>query len=79
MITPPLAFALAQPYWNELGEVLDKGFEYFTEWYPESPLDTVTTPLTRLLWDLQKKDNGIFGHWTRYARKYPHKVIQNVP
>ncbi len=25
-----------------------------------------------------KIDGGIFGRWTRYARKYPHKVTQVV-
>ena len=70
------AFALAQPYWSELGEVLDKGFEYFVKWYPGSPLETVTMPLTRRMRELQRKDNGLFGYWTRYARKYPHKVMQ---
>lgn len=72
------AYALVQPYWSELGEVLDKSFEYFVEWYPGSPLETVTTPLTQRFWELQKKDNGLFGYWTRYARKYPHKVMQSV-
>ena len=31
-------------------------------------------PLTERFWKLQEIDDGLFGYWTRYARKYPHKV-----
>ena len=69
------AYELAQSNWSELR---DLPHEQFKKWYYESEFEKVTKPLSRRWWDLQESDGGIFGHWTRYARKYPHKVTKLV-
>lgn len=70
------AYALAQDHWDRIGELVSEDFQDFAAWYPDSPLDKATLPLTRRMWELQEIDNGLFGYWTRFARKYPHKVAQ---
>ena len=70
------AYALVQPHWDKIGELLDDDFDAFVEWYRDSPLDEALLPLTRRMWELQKIHYNLFGHWVSYARKYPHKVCQ---
>jgi hypothetical protein len=67
------AYELAQSYWTE---ICDSPPGKFGEWYNDSNLLKTTEPLSSRWWELQKIDGGIFGHWTRYARKYPHKVTR---
>jgi hypothetical protein len=67
------AYELAQSYWTE---IRDPPHDDFAKWYNESDFEKATEPLSFRWWELQKIDGGIFGHWTRYARKYPHKVAQ---
>ena len=64
------AYALAQACWTELSAPHDD----FVKWYNKSDLHKATEPLSLRWWELQENDEGIFGCWTRYARKYPHKV-----
>jgi hypothetical protein len=66
------AYEVAQTCWTEL----TTGHGDFGKWYNKSDLYKATEPLSSRWWDLQKIDGGIFGCWTRYARKYPHKVRQ---
>ncbi|MDO8980014.1 MAG: hypothetical protein Q7V17_12365 [Afipia sp.] len=72
-------YAVAQPWWDKIGELLAEDFSAFVAWYPDSALDRATMPLTRRMWDLQEIDYGLLGYWTRHARKYPHKVVQRPP
>lgn len=73
------AYALAQPWWDKISELIADDFNTFVAWYSDSELDRSTMPLTRRMWDLQEIDNGLFGYWTKYARKYPNKVVQVTP
>jgi hypothetical protein len=70
------AYEIVQPYWDKIGELVDDDFDDFVEWYYRSPLDLALEPLTERMWELQKIHHNLFGHWTDYARKYPHKVAQ---
>jgi len=67
------AYELAQSDW---GELCNLPHEQFNEWYYRSAFRKATEPLSERWWDLQEVDGGIFGHWTKYARKYPHKVTK---
>ena len=69
------AYELAQSNWTELCDLPN---DKFKEWYYASDLHKATEPLSSRWWDLQEIDGGIFGYWTRYARKYPHKVTKLV-
>jgi hypothetical protein len=69
------AYELAQSCWTELRDT-PRG--EFGKWFYESDFHKATDPLSCRWWDLQKIDGGIFGHWTRYARRYPHKVTEVV-
>jgi hypothetical protein len=68
------AYELALACWAELSAP----YEDFTKWYSKSDFHKATEPLSFRWWELQEIDGGIFGCWTRYARRYPHKVIQVV-
>lgn len=74
------AYARAQPYWDQIGELIRDDFQKFVEWYPDSGLDKATIPLSRRMWDLcgtgEGHKNGLLRYWVSYARKYPHKVVQ---
>ncbi len=65
------AYELAQSHWQTLSTIDD---DKFSDWYFGSELEKATEPLTQRFWKLQDIDNGLFGYWTRYARKNPHKV-----
>jgi hypothetical protein len=68
------AYAFTQQHWEIIGDLVKEDFDDFVEWYRDSALEKATMPLTRRMWELQEQDHGLFGYWTRYARKYPHKV-----
>ena len=67
------AYEWVQPYWDK---ILSLPPGDFGDWYNGSDFEKATEPLSSRWWELQKIDDGIFGCWTRYARKYPHKVMQ---
>ena len=67
------AYELAQLNWTEICDPPDDDFQ---KWYNKSAFEKATGPLSSRWWELQEIDGGIFGHWTKYARKYPHKVAQ---
>ena len=67
------AYELAQSCWTELR---DLSHDDFKKWYDRSDFHKTTALLSSRWWDLEEIDGGIFGHWTRYARKYPHKVVR---
>jgi hypothetical protein len=72
------AYDLALACWDKIDKALrnDFGdFGDFGDWYHGSEFEKATMPLSRRLWELQKIDEGIFGYWTKYARKYPYKCI----
>ncbi len=75
-----LAYALAQPYWDKIGEFSD--FDAFNAWYVDSDLDKALDPLNRRMWTLCDRVNassdGLLRYWAPYARKYPHKVLQRA-
>jgi hypothetical protein len=68
------AFALAQPWWEKIGDLIGRDFRDFVEWYPDSDFEKSTLPLTRRMWELQKVNGGLQGFWTSYARKYPRNI-----
>ena len=68
-------YELAQANWSKLRDFAPGEFK---KWYNESEFEKATEPLSKRWWNLQKSDGGIFGHWTKYARKYPHKVTKLV-
>jgi hypothetical protein len=72
------AYKLAGPWWDKIGKLIAKDFQEFVEWYPHSPLDQRTMPLTRRMWQLQEIDGGLLEYWPKYAKKYPHKVAEAV-
>ena len=69
------AYALAQPYWDTIGELLAQDFDRFVEWYRGSGLETALDPLNERMWDLCKPKYGLMDYWLSYARKYPEKVV----
>jgi hypothetical protein len=68
------AYELAQSDWNELSNLPPGEFK---KWYYKSDLRKQLS-CYRDAGGIVRKDGGIFGHWTRYARKYPHKVTKIV-
>jgi hypothetical protein len=68
------AYEKVQPFWDQIGALCARDFQDFVAWYGDSELDRLMLPLTRRMWDLQEIDNGLFGFWTGYARKYPERV-----
>jgi hypothetical protein len=66
-------YDIALTYWDKIGAAL--GTDNFGDWYHGSELEKATMPLTSRMWDLQEIDKGIFGCWTKYARQYPHRLI----
>jgi hypothetical protein len=66
------AYGWVQPYWDK---ILSLPPGDFGDWYNSSDFEKATKPLSSRWWELQKIDGGVFGCWTRYARKYPHKVM----
>jgi hypothetical protein len=73
------AYALAQPHWDKIGELVAKDFDEFVDWYPGSELEKLTMPLTERLWEIcgssgDGHSRGLLTLWAQYARKYPHKV-----
>jgi hypothetical protein len=64
-------YEMAQPYWQQIVQLDD-----FAKWYNRSKFHEMTSPLSKRLWELQEVDDGLFGYWTKYARKYPHKVME---
>lgn len=73
------AYALVQPWWDKIGELVAEDFDRFVKWYPDSDLEKAMDPLTRRMWDLcgsgEGHRNGLLNSWAPYARKYPHKVV----
>jgi hypothetical protein len=67
------AYEMAQPYWCQIAELR---WEDFPKWYNRSQFHEMTLPLSKRLWELQRIDDGLFGYWTKYTRKYPHKVTE---
>jgi hypothetical protein len=69
-------YDIALTYWDKIGAALRT--DNFGDWYHGSELEKATMPLTRRMWDLQDIDDGLFGYWTKYARQYPHRLV-DVP
>lgn len=69
------AYELARSNWSKFR---DLPHDEFKNWYYASEFEKATAPLSSRWCDLQKIDGGIFGHWTKYARKYPYKVTKVV-
>jgi hypothetical protein len=67
------AYEWVGPHWDNILSLRPDGFG---DWYNGSDFKKATEPLSSRWWELEKIDGGIFGCWTRYARKYPHKVTQ---
>jgi hypothetical protein len=71
------AYGIVQPYWDEIGRLLAKNFDTFTEWYLESKLKQELDPLNSRMWEFcQRTEHGLLSYWVPYARKYPAKLIQ---
>jgi hypothetical protein len=68
------ACEMAKPFWHQT--TID--WENFSEWYSRTNFAEMTLPLSRRLWKLQDIDDGLFGYWTKYARKYPHKITETT-
>jgi len=69
------AYALVQPYWDRIGELLQQDFDEFAKWYRGSDLEKALDPLNRRMWDFCKRTKfGLLDYWVPYARKYPGKV-----
>ncbi|QUS40107.1 hypothetical protein RPMA_15665 [Tardiphaga alba] len=68
------AYRRVLPFWDEIGIRCSRDFEDFVAWYGNSELERLMLPLTKKMWDLQEIDGGLFGFWTRYARKHPERV-----
>jgi hypothetical protein len=63
------AYALAVPYWDELGA------EDWNKWYFQSSLDKALAPLNDRAWEIQKQCGGsLLGVWVPYARRYPERL-----
>jgi hypothetical protein len=73
------AYGLVQPWWDQLGALLNVSFDAFVKWYPDSDLDKAMLPLTRRLWEMcgtgKGHPNGLLHYWVPYARKYPYRVV----
>jgi hypothetical protein len=63
------AYALAEPYWSELGA------ENWNKWYFGSSLDEALAPLNQRAWEIQKQCGGsLLEFWVSYARRYPERL-----
>jgi len=72
------AYALVQPYWDTIGRLLQRDWDDFVEWYPESDLEKALDPLNDRMWDLCKRTElGLLSYWVPYARKYPRNMVQS--
>jgi hypothetical protein len=69
------AYALAQRYWDRIGELLAQDFDAFTRWYSGSELETALGPLNTRMWSLCKPQYGLMAYWLSYARKYPENLV----
>ena len=62
----------AECYWSEMGS------QNWVEWYPDSPLATVTVSLTNEAYAIwEKQPQGLFLFWLLYARRYPGRLVDS--
>ncbi|PWT92318.1 MAG: hypothetical protein C5B56_02430 [Proteobacteria bacterium] len=69
------AYALAQHYWDKIGELLAQDFDTFRGWYTGSELETALGPLNKRKWSLCAPQYGLMAYWLSYARKYPENLV----
>ena len=72
-----LSYELVLPYWGKIGSLVCEDFKLFIDWYNDSDLEKVLTPLNRKIWNLRERLGyyGFQSYWLVYARKYPKKVL----
>jgi hypothetical protein len=60
------AYALALPYWDELGR------DDWMKWYQRPcPLEAAVTPLNNQMWALLSDKLKVMKYWVDYARQHP--------
>jgi hypothetical protein len=71
------AYALTQPHWDEISQLLSQSFDAFVDWYSGSELQKSLDPLNERMWDLCKATGklGLMTYWLIYARRYPENVV----
>ena len=71
------AYRLVLPYWDAIGDMLAADSKVFVDWYYESPLEKVLSPLNVRLWEICEKlgEDRLLQFWLDYARKYPERVV----
>jgi hypothetical protein len=69
------AYAAALPFWRKIGDLVAEDFDDFVTWYAASGFEAAILPMTERMRELQKIDDGLFGCWSRYARKYPERMV----
>lgn len=68
------AFSIIEPFWHELGEVVDgKHPEGTHEWLDQNGIQARIDPLNERMWKLinQWPDQGLMHYWIDYARRHP--------
>src|SRR5262249_23326432 len=70
------AYALVQPHWDKISELLKEDFQDFADWYRDSDLEKALDPLNERMWAFCKRTKfGLLSYWVPYARKYPERVV----
>ena len=70
------ALRRVQPFWEQVGNMIEDDFQRFVDWYLDSELEQALDPLNEQFWALHASlgEDGLFHYWVQYARKYPHRV-----
>jgi hypothetical protein len=72
------AYAILEPYWNELGAVVNgQEFEERHAWLNQTGIQKSIDPLNDRMWNLIKQmpDHGLMQYWIDYARKFPERCV----
>jgi len=72
------AFAIIEPFWHELGEILtEKHPEGTHDWFDQKGIQERVDPLNDRMWKLlnQWPDQGLMHYWIQYARQYPLQCV----
>jgi hypothetical protein len=72
------AFSIMEPYWPELGEIVDgKHPDGTHEWLDQNGIQERIDPLNKRMWKLlnQWPELGLMRYWLDYARKFPQRCV----
>jgi hypothetical protein len=73
------AYQRVLPYWGQISDMLAVDFFVFSEWYHESELEKVLSPLNRRLWGIGdlSAEFRLMRFWMEHARKHPERCVDS--